>query len=320
MGMDEQRVRKTFTYQLTPTPDQERTLATVVWRCRALSNAGLHERRAAWERCGVWVTFAMHRAQRPASQAVRPEDNDRTAPVVQDALHRLDNAFAACCRRVAAGARPGSPRFRGKDRSHRFTDPQVGAPGGAATLDGGRLTRSTIGRIRLGLRRPLQGSPKTVTISREADGWYACISCVEASIAPLPAPGHETETGSDVGLQVFLVTADGDAEENPRPHRTGERQRATAQRRVSRRKVVALRTRTHQQVQRQRRDFPPQTALALLLRTSYVDYLDDVPVANMGGNHHLAQSSREAGWAAFRTILAATAAGAGRQVIAVAAQ
>jgi hypothetical protein len=49
--MEEQRVRKTFKYQLMPTPDQEQTLAMVLWRCRELYNAGLQKRKAAWETC-----------------------------------------------------------------------------------------------------------------------------------------------------------------------------------------------------------------------------------------------------------------------------
>ena len=28
-------------------------------------------------------------------------------------------------------------------------------------------------------RRPLEGTPKTVTISKEADGWYVCFSCAD---------------------------------------------------------------------------------------------------------------------------------------------
>jgi hypothetical protein len=42
--MEHQSVRKTFKYKLLPTPEQERTLATVLWRCRELYNAGLQER------------------------------------------------------------------------------------------------------------------------------------------------------------------------------------------------------------------------------------------------------------------------------------
>jgi putative transposase len=109
--MEQQRVRKTLKYQLTPTPEQERTLATVVWRCRELYTAGLQERKAAWETCRVCVTFALQSAQLPAVKEVRPDYGDRNAQVLQDVLHRLDKAFAAFFRRVQAGEWPGYPRL-----------------------------------------------------------------------------------------------------------------------------------------------------------------------------------------------------------------
>ena len=168
--MEEQGLRKTFKYKLMPTPEQERTLGMVVWRCRELYNAGLHERKAAWEQCGICVTFAMQSAQLPAIKEVRPEYRDLNAQVLQDVQHRLDRAFVAFFRRVTAGEQPGYPRFQGQDRYTSFTYPQVGKHGGAA-LDGGMLSLSKIGRVRLRLHRPLAGTPKTVTINREADGW-----------------------------------------------------------------------------------------------------------------------------------------------------
>ena len=84
-------------------------------------------------------------------------------------MARLDKAFAAFFRRLRAGEQPGYPRFQGTDRYNSFTYPQMGAHGGVA-LDGGMLTLSKIGRIRLRLHRPLHGTPKSVTIRREADG------------------------------------------------------------------------------------------------------------------------------------------------------
>jgi putative transposase len=184
------------------------------------------------------------------------------------------------------------------------------------------LSLSKVGRIRLRLHRPLEGTPKTVTVSHEVDGWYACFSCADVPIAPLPPTGQET--GIDVGLKVFLITADGESVENPRHYRTAERALSKAQRRVSRRtkgskrrrKAVALLKRAHQQVQRQRRDFHQKTALRLL-RTYDTIYLEDLRVANMGRNHSLAKSISDAGWAQFRIILEGKAAYAGRRVIAV---
>jgi putative transposase len=317
-------VHKTFKYKLLPTPEQEQTLASVLWRCRELYNAGLQERTVAWERCHVSVTFARQSTQLPAIKEVRPEYREINAQVLQDVLHRLDKAFAAFFRRVQAGEHPGYPRFQGHNRYHSFTYPQMSAHGGAA-LDGGLLTLAKIGRLRLRLHRPLHGTPKSVTISREADGWYACISCADVAIEPLPATGHET--GIDVGLKVFLITADGEVVANPHHYRKAERQLAKAQRRVSRRtkgstrrrKAVALLTRRHQRVQRQRRDFHHKTALALLRQYDTI-YLEDVQVRTLVRNRHLAKSISDAGWAAFRTILAAKAACAGRQVVAVPTQ
>src|SRR5262249_13104233 len=141
-------------------------------------------------------------------------------------------------RRVANGETPGYPRFQGHNRYHAFTYPQYG---NGAVLDGGILSLAKIGCIPLRLHRPLAGTPKTVTLSKEADGWYACISCAEVPVAPLLPTGEET--GIDVGLKVFLITADGEAVENPRYYRKAEKQLAKAQRRVSRRKQGSKRRR-----------------------------------------------------------------------------
>src|SRR6516165_3573501 len=119
--MDQQRTRKTFKYRLMPTPEQEQALATVLWRCRELYNAGLQERKAAWEKCGVSVTCAMQSAQLPAIKEVRPEYRDIHAQVLQDVLTRLDRAFHAFFRRVQQGETPGYPRFQGERHYTSFT-------------------------------------------------------------------------------------------------------------------------------------------------------------------------------------------------------
>jgi putative transposase len=99
-----------------------------------------------------------------------------------------------------------------------------------------------IGRIPLRWSRPLEGTPKTVTITHEADGWYCCFSCTEVPVHPLPPTGQAT--GIDVGLKVFLITAAGEPVENPRYYRKAERELKKAQRRVSRRKKGSKRRAT----------------------------------------------------------------------------
>lgn len=323
--MEHQRgdIRKTYKYRLSPTPAQEQALETALSRCRALYNTALEQRKTWWQRGqGVGATYYQQKAELPDLKAACPEYAAINAQVLQDVILRVARAYQAFFRRIKQGETPGYPRFQGQGRYNSFTYPQYG---GGAVLDGGILSLSKIGRIPVRLHRPLVGMPKTVTISREADGWYVCISCAEAPTEPLPRTGQET--GIDVGLKVFLITADGAMVNNPRQYRKAEKQLAKAQRRVSRRKKGSRRrrkavkwlARKHQKVQRQRTDFHHKTALSLL-RTYDVIYVEDLQVRPMVRNHHLAKSISDAGWAAFRTILTSKAVYAGKWVVAVPAQ
>jgi putative transposase len=315
----ERTCRKTYKEKLRPTPTQERALEHVLWRYRTLYNTALEQRITAWQRCHVSVTRYQQEAELKAFRAELPEYAAIHSHVLQEVLARLDKTYQAFFRRLVNGETPGFPRFQGRSRYHSFTYKEYG---NGAQLDNGCLVLSKIGRIAVRWSRPVEGTIKTVTLSREADGWYVCFSCAEVPVQPLPPTGNET--GIDVGLKVFLITADGEMVENPRHYRRAEQRLAKAQRRVSRRKQGSKRRRKaahlcakhHQHVQRQRRDFHHKTALSLL-RTYDTIYLEDLRVANMVRNPHLAKSISDAGWAAFRTILEGKAVYAGRRVVAV---
>ena len=52
-------------------------------------------------------------------------------------------------------------------------------------------------------------------------GWYVAVACAEVPAHPLPQTGRAT--GIDVGLNVLLITADGEAVEHPRHDGRAER-------------------------------------------------------------------------------------------------
>jgi putative transposase len=327
-------VRKTYQEQLRPTPAQER----VLWRCRTLYNTALEERIFLWTQRGVSRTRYQQEAELTALRADLPEYAAIHSHVLQDVLARLDTTYQAFFRRVAHGDKPGFPRFQGRNRYHSFTDKEYG---NGARLDNGSLVLSKIWRIAVRWSRAIEGTPKTVTLSKEADGWSESCSCAEVPTHPVPLTGKET--GIDVSLAVFLVTADGLLIDHPRHQRKAEQGVKQAQQRVARRKQGSKRrqkaaaqcAKRYQRVRRQRRDFHHKTALALVRAYDTLS-VEAIAPANLvrrpaplpsgsGGSRHngawrkagLNTRMHDAGWGHFLTLLAFTAAGAGKRVEAV---
>ena len=176
-------MRKAFKYRLFPTKEVEHNLLWTLTRCRELYNAGLTERRDAYnfhvrqhpnyydEETRKQLTkelttgYQQQKGTLPQIKAeLREEYQDIHSQVLQDVLLRLERAFQNFFRRVREHAEePGYPRFKGRNRYDSFTYPQ-----GGFSLDvrekRATLTLSKIGTIKVKLHRKLQGAIKTCTI------------------------------------------------------------------------------------------------------------------------------------------------------------
>jgi putative transposase len=319
IAMDQQTGHETFKEKLRPTPAQERALADVLWRCRELYNAALEQRITAHQRRHVSVSRYVQEAELKDIRAEFPVYAAIHSQILQDVLARLDRTYQAFFRRVQRGEKAGFPRFKGRNRYHSFTFKEYG---NGARLDNGSLVLSKIGRICVHWSRPIEGTPKAITLSHEADGWFVAISCADVPVHPLLSTGQET--GIDLGLKSFATLANGRLIVTPSYYRKAEAYLRRCQRRVARRKkgshrrrkVVAFLAKAQQHIANQRRDFHHQQARKLVTQFDVI-YHEDLQVANMVRNHFLAKSISDAGWGQFLTILAFKAASAGKRVQAV---
>ncbi len=152
-----------------------------------------------------------------------------------------------------------------------------------------------------------------VRVVRRADGYY-CQFLVNAQ----RKEAHNFEgnvVGIDLGLNTFYTDSNGDFVENPKYLRKSEKRLKKLQRRVSRRhekgqksqsknyhKARKQLARQHLKISRQRKDHAVKTARALVESNDLVVY-EDLKVANLVKNHHLAKSISDASWYKFVTWL-----------------
>lgn len=315
---------RTYKYRLYPTKAQARTLDFLLWQGRTLYNAALEQRITVYKETGKGVSYPQQWAHFRDLRNANPDTlGYLNATSVQQMLRRLDKAFVAFFRRVKAGETPGFPRFKGRDRFHSL---EYRHGDGCKLRMGERvmLYIQNVGEVKVKYHRPLpdDAAIKHVVIKRRAHRWYACL------MLDLPDPVILEHTGPavgiDMGLSHLLALSDGTLVENPRWLRQSLAQLRVAQRRLARRqrgsarrrKAAAQVARLHERVANQRRDFWHKLTRQLADTYSLIA-LEDLALAFMTANHHLALSAHDAGLAEFQQLLAYKAEEAGTQVVTV---
>jgi putative transposase len=205
--------------------------------------------------------------------------------------------------KVKKPGKKGYPRFQHATRSVEYK-----TSGWKLEPDGRHITFTDgcdIGRLRLIGTRDIETFPipqiKRVRLIRRADGYY-CQFAVQAERRIEHIPTGQ-QTGIDVGLKAYSTDSAGETIANPRYYRKAESklkrlhrhlsrtQKKSANRRLARKQLA----KGYLKVQRQREDFARKTANALVTSHDLIAY-EDLKIANMVRNHHLAKSIHDAGW------------------------
>ncbi|MFD4642190.1 RNA-guided endonuclease InsQ/TnpB family protein [Lentzea sp. NPDC058436] len=166
-------------------------------------------------------------------------------------------------------------------------------------------------------------SPTMVVVSRDPDGRWFVTFAVDTS-GPAPAAPTTGAIGVDLGLTHFLVTSDGERIANPRHLVRKARNLARYQRRLARcqpgsrnrRKAKGKVARAHRKVRNARRDFLHRTTTRLV-RSAQVIAIEDLNIAGMVRNRHLARAISDASWGEFRRQLEYKCDRAGRTLVVI---
>jgi putative transposase len=248
-------------------------------------------------------------------------DVSKCAP--QEALRNLDPAFALFFRRVQhkrqgkLRGKVGYPRLKTKKRglgSFRLTGRIVVFP------DAIQLPR--LGRLRLKERGYLPTSDVNLlsaTVSEQAGHWYISLQVQhEREIPRTTGP----VVGVDLGIKTLATLSDGTSIPNPRPLkrrlRTLKRFHRAVSRKVkgskNRRKAARRLGRLYRKVANQRANTLHQLTTRLA-KTKSVIVIEDLHVAGLLKNHHLAQAIADVGFGEFRRQLVYKAAWYGSRVM-----
>ncbi|MFU8872771.1 RNA-guided endonuclease InsQ/TnpB family protein [Micromonospora sp. SL4-19] len=190
-------------YLLGFTDEQADYARQVGAACRAVWNTALEQRRE-YRRRGAFIGY--NEQARQMAEAKKDPDcawlADAPSHTLQQTLRDLDRA----CKTHGTW----KVRWRSKSRtapSFRFPDPdQIGVR--RLNRRWGEVRLPRFGQVRFRWTRPLDGTIRNATVSRDGGRWYISF-CVEDGVTEA-APNGKPPVGVDRGVAVAIATSDGD--------------------------------------------------------------------------------------------------------------
>lgn len=306
-------MNRIFEYRLRPNGAQEKAFMQVLVGTRRLYNHALEEWKDHLNATGKYLHI--YEQDKKYNKQTYP---DLPAVVVDRTLKRLHRALTRFFTFRREGRACGFARFKSANQwnSIEFRDATNYLKG--RYFHAGKLCG---GHIRTVVHRPLEGIFKFARIIKRASGWYLQCIC-ETEPQPLEPTGKAI--GLDMGVKVLIADSDGNMVENPKHLDKAMRGLVHAQRRLSRGKKGSHRrkkqawvvARHHERVHNRRKDYLHKAARSYVNRYDTI-VVEDLSIAGMVRNHHLARAIVDASWSELRQMLAYKAESAGRRFIAV---
>jgi len=295
-------IRKSFRYRVYPTREQIATADRWSDALRFLWNLA-HEQRLlglARERSERrYVTAFDQSKELTALRSELPWLAEVPRNVSMQLLHELDKAWQRRFKKLA-----DTPRWKRKGVDVvNLCEPHPKL----WKLDSSALHFPKLGKLRAVVHQPLEGMPKSCTLVRDGDQWFASISC--EFTRPDPSPRTGPVIALDRGITNFVATSDGELVRGPQYLKASLKRLRRAQRKVSRRKKGSKNRkkaergvlREHRTIRRQRAHFH-HVQSSRYTKSHGVIVLEKLNVEGMlRGN--CSRGIADAGWSMFEQMI-----------------
>jgi putative transposase len=190
-------------YRAYPTPGQAHRLTGWGHSCRAVWNLALEQRRFAWRQRGRTVRSAEQCRHLTDARAALPWLADLPAQSAQQVLHQLDRAYDNWWN----PAQPAqAPTFRKRSRGLSVPFPGQAVQVRKCSRRWAEVRLPKLGWVRFRLSRPLGGTVRNATITKDALGWHVSFGVATAT-NPAP-PNRLPGCGVDFGVACSAFVSD----------------------------------------------------------------------------------------------------------------
>ena len=282
---------------LDPTNKQRTYFAQASGAARFSYNWALEEWQRQYKAGGKPSETALRRQLNALKREQYPWMFDVTKCAVQEAIIDLGTAFRAFFEK-----RGKYPRFKKKGVHDSFC---AANETGTFRCDGKRVKLPVIGWVRMREAVRFSGALKRVTVSREANRWFASISVDTPDIQSVRQP--QEAVGVDLGISTLATLSQGDPIPGPKAHtallkRLRRSNRALSRKRRGSRNAVKAKGRLaklHARIVNIRRDATHKATTALAKGFRRIG-IEDLNVRGMARNRCLARSIMDGSFFEFR--------------------
>jgi putative transposase len=299
-------LHKAVKVRIYPTPEQEILLAQHFGCARWWWNYALNKSIETYKETGKGLSRAALNALLP--QLKKEEETAWLSECYSQVLQVTTLNLTTAYKNFFEG-RARFPRFKSKHSRQSIQYPQnVKVEKGAVKLPG------KIARVKAKIHSQIEGTIKTVTVSKDPSGKYYASILTELEGENPQVSTEGKVVGVDLGLKHFAVVSDGSKVSkfnNPKHLAKHEKNLKRKQQKLAKklprsnsrhryRKVVA---RVYERVSNSRQDFLHKLSRKLVNENQVV-VVENLHVKGMVRNHNLAKAISDVGWGMFTNFLA----------------